>query len=126
MDTKIKNNDKNQDNNTNIAKNIPKNKIIKKNTICKFGLYCSKHKLENMIDVIHKKCNFNGCFKIPLYNVPDIKKGIYCSKHKLENMVDVINKRCKKNNCTSMIIVLKNHIIIINQKLKHYIVMIIN
>jgi len=29
------------------------------------GIYCVKHKLEEMIDVINKKCYFENCNKIP-------------------------------------------------------------
>jgi hypothetical protein len=30
------------------------------------GLYCTKHKLDGMIDVRNKRCQFDGCF----FNLP--------------------------------------------------------
>src|SRR3989344_4196037 len=64
------------------------------------GLYCSEHKLENMIDVIHKRCAHEGCNKRPNFNLPTEIRGLYCFKHKLENMVCVIVKRCVHEGCT--------------------------
>jgi hypothetical protein len=58
----------------------------------KRAIYCKTHKLENMIDVMHKKCIH--CNKIPYYNYPSEKRGLYCKTHKLENMVNVISKKC--------------------------------
>lgn len=64
----------------------------------KFGVYCSKHKLENMIDVKHKRCQEKNCNKIPTFNyISKIPK--YCSEHKLENIIDLVSKRCQKENC---------------------------
>ena len=31
-----------------------------------------------MIDVIHKKCEYDNCDKIPTYNYKGEKKAIYC------------------------------------------------
>jgi hypothetical protein len=33
------------------------------------GLYCSKHKLENMIDLKHKICIENNCILRAYYNI---------------------------------------------------------
>lgn len=63
----------------------------------KEALYCAKHKLEGMTDVIHKKCLYEGCNKCPSYNYPistiSFKSvRLYCKKHKLNGMVRVIGK----------------------------------
>jgi hypothetical protein len=58
----------------------------------KKGLYCSTHKKEGMMYVIHKNCL--DCNKLPTFNVEGEKKGLYCSTHKKQGMVDVINKTC--------------------------------
>jgi len=58
------------------------------------GLYCSVHKLENMIDVKNKTCNHKGCKIRPNFNVEGETRGLYCSVHKLEGMINVKDKKC--------------------------------
>jgi glycogen debranching enzyme len=69
----------------------------------KQGKYCSKHKKENMIDVISKRCKEQDCETRPSYNYKYEKTPQYCSKHKKENMIDVKNKRCKNCNLIQVI-----------------------
>ena len=64
------------------------------------GLYCSQHKLENMLDVKSKRCNLEGCNKQPIFNYEGETKGLYCNTHKLPNMIDIKNKRC--NHCNTI------------------------
>jgi len=62
-----------------------------------FPLYCSEHKLYQMININNKKnrCQYENCQTIACYNLTESKKGLFCDKHKSENMVDVKNKsRC--------------------------------
>ena len=47
-------------------------------------LYCKKHKLENMFNVVSQMCINDGCNKIAIYNVEFQKRPLYCKKHKLE------------------------------------------
>jgi hypothetical protein len=63
------------------------------------GLYCSKHKLEGMVDVKDKTCIYEGCKIRPYYNKKGSTKALYCSKHKIEGMVDVKNKTCIHEGC---------------------------
>ena len=56
------------------------------------ALYCSAHKKEGMLDVIHKTCL--ECKKQPYFNKQGETRGLYCSAHKKEGMVDVKNKTC--------------------------------
>ena len=81
--------------------------IKKKYRICIFGdcelgasyniegetkrLYCSKHKKENMVDVVRPKCL--ECKSQPCFNIEGETTAIYCAKHKKENMVNVVEKR---------------------------------
>jgi hypothetical protein len=58
------------------------------------GLYCFKHKLDNMINVYKKTCIHNNCGSLPNYNLPCEKNGIYCAKHKLSGMIDVKHRKC--------------------------------
>ena len=58
----------------------------------KKALYCSKHKLNDMINVKDKRCL--NCDKQPIYNYKNEKNGLYCNQHKLPDMIDVKNKRC--------------------------------
>ena len=56
-------------------------------------LYCFKHKLDDMINVINHKmcvdCNVRASF-----NVKGEKKPLYCSKHKKQGMIDITAKKC--------------------------------
>ncbi len=65
------------------------------------GIFCSKHKLVEMIDVINKKCSYIGCNKSASYNYKNSATGLYCSQHKLENMIDKKNKTCNYENCNT-------------------------
>lgn len=62
-------------------------------------LYCGKHKLDNMVDLVHKTCQHPNCRTRPIFNTSDQNTPIYCIKHKLPNMVDVANNRCSYPNC---------------------------
>jgi len=62
-------------------------------------IYCYKHKLEKMINVIKKTCIFENCKTRPVFNYENEKQAIYCSKHKLENMINIISKTCIFENC---------------------------
>ena len=59
-------------------------------------LYCSKHKLDGMVNVGRDSCL--NCGKTPNYNYQGETSGLYCSTHKLQNMVDVKNKKCLNCN----------------------------
>ena len=45
----------------------------------KCGMYCSKHRKENMVDVVSDKCL--ECNMQASCNFSDKKKRLYCSKH---------------------------------------------
>ena len=62
------------------------------------ALYCSLHKLNGMIDVKHKTCEYPDCKTRPTYNVEG-QKALYCSLHKSENMIDVVSKTCEYPDC---------------------------
>lgn len=63
--------------------------------------YCAKHRLEGMIDILHKRCQYHECMKQP-YFAFDGNKPVYCSKHRQEGMVNVHNKRCQYDDCTKL------------------------
>jgi hypothetical protein len=65
----------------------------------KKNIYCSKHKLTNMINVKDKRCKFENCNKIPSYNFHSENKALYCVTHKLNNMINIKSKKCKYINC---------------------------
>jgi hypothetical protein len=65
----------------------------------KRGIYCNKHKLTNMINVITKTCIHLGCKTQPLYNIKEETKALYCFEHKLDEMVDIKNKKCIYEGC---------------------------
>lgn len=69
-------------------------KIVKK--------YCVTHKLENMIDLIHKKCKYENCDNYTSYGYKNSKKE-YCTTHKLENMINLCKKYCTITDCFNKI-----------------------
>ena len=93
-------------------------KKVKKSTCCIFdecnkrpsfnlvgeirGIYCSQHKLENMINIAGKRCIFDGCCKEPSFNHPNMSKPLYCFEHKLEDMINIVSKRCIFENCNKI------------------------
>lgn len=42
-----------------------------------------------MINVIHKKCIFEDCNILPLYNFEGEKTAIYCTIHKKDDRIDI-------------------------------------
>ena len=56
------------------------------------GLYCSKHKLDDMVNVKDKRCL--DCKKNPVFNYENETNGLYCNDHKKDGMVNVKGKRC--------------------------------
>ena len=61
--------------------------------------FCATHKLENMINVKHARCEHTGCNKQPSYNLPGLKAR-FCATHKLENMIAVFT-RCEHEECNT-------------------------
>ena len=51
-----------------------------------------------MVDVTHRRCEFEGCLHRPLYNIKGGKPQ-FCADHKTEIMIDVANKRCEIEGC---------------------------
>jgi hypothetical protein len=66
------------------------------------GVRCAKHKLDGMIDVVHKKCSVKGCMSRPSYNFQGKTNGLRCAKHKLGGMIDVVHKRCSIGGCITI------------------------
>jgi len=62
-------------------------------------LFCSKHKLFEMIDVKHKMCIFPTCGTRACFNFEGGTKILYCAKHKEQDMVNVVNKYCFFSGC---------------------------
>jgi len=64
-------------------------------------LYCSSHKLDEMINVIGNTCLHPACKTRPSYNKEGERKPVYCFAHKMPEMVDVRNKTCVHPDCKS-------------------------
>ena len=65
----------------------------------KKALYCKEHKLDDMVDIKHKRCKNPDCNKIPSYNYSNETKPLYCKEHKLIDMIDVRHKKCISPDC---------------------------
>lgn len=66
----------------------------------KTPLYCSNHKLEGMIDIVHKRCQFDGCNVFASFCLPGTSNPIYCANHKESIMVNPKNKPCQHEGCS--------------------------
>jgi len=62
-------------------------------------LYCILHKLDDMVDVKHKKCLQIDCNLRPVYNLEGEFTPLYCLTHKKDGMVNITNKPCVYPNC---------------------------
>ena len=67
------------------------------------ALYCSSHKMENMINVTTGKCSHHDCHKYPSFNYEHEKRGMFCYTHKKAGMVNVIEKICKTPMCNTQV-----------------------
>lgn len=63
------------------------------------GMYCSKHKLDDMKDVVNSKCMEFGCRKRPSFGIKGTNSARYCALHKKENMIDMRTKICEHQGC---------------------------
>lgn len=68
----------------------------------KTRLYCCSHRLDGMVNKVHKTCIYPNCKKRPSYNIEGKKIGLYCVNHKLNGMVDTVNKICIFENCRTI------------------------
>lgn len=67
----------------------------------KKATHCKDHAINNMLDVISKRCEHINCTKRPSYGFKN-KKATHCKSHADDNMVDVISKQCEYPNCTTI------------------------
>jgi hypothetical protein len=64
----------------------------------KKGRFCSVHKHSNMVNVVNKHCEFDGCIgKRAMYNFFG-EKPKYCSLHYSNGMINLCGKKCKGSN----------------------------
>ena len=62
--------------------------------------YCTKHRLEGMVNVVAKRCADERCEGTrPSFNFPGSKEGVYCYEHKKPGMVNVVDKLCISDWC---------------------------
>jgi len=63
------------------------------------GIYCSEHKLENMINVKNKNCQYIKCKEQALFGLIN-KRPQYCKEHKHDNMINLIlENKCSVLDC---------------------------
>jgi hypothetical protein len=66
----------------------------------KVGKFCSKHKLDNMVNITIKVCQFEDC-KLKATFDNNNGKGKFCASHKTADMVDISHTYCKEEGCTT-------------------------
>jgi len=63
------------------------------------GRFCSEHKCAGMVNVISKRCNYEGCESLsPGFGHKD-SKDRFCAQHKHDDMVNLKNKICEHVDC---------------------------
>ena len=65
----------------------------------KKGKFCDTHKEPQMINVVSKLCEIDGCLTRPNYNNLGEKTPRFCKKHKELHMVDIKHKMCEVDGC---------------------------
>lgn len=63
----------------------------------KKGLACASHKTDDMVDVMHKRCEYPGCTLIPSFGSGNEKRK-YCLEHKSSEMIPA-GKLCEHPGC---------------------------
>lgn len=66
----------------------------------KNGIRCKEHLEKGMIDIKHKKCNFEGCLIRPSFGLEG-GYAEFCSQHANRNMIDIVNKKCNWKLCST-------------------------
>lgn len=69
---------------------------IKSNSV---PIFCSEHKLSDMVNVTKKVCEFDNCSVSAIFGLKS-GKGQYCKSHKTANMIDVTHSVCKFEDCS--------------------------
>jgi hypothetical protein len=61
------------------------------------GLYCEKHQIAGMVNVVYRSCQHleKKCEYDALYNFPHKEYGIFCVKHRKEGMMIIGHKLCR-------------------------------
>lgn len=62
------------------------------------GLYCARHKLANMVDVVSSRCK--ECNRQPCFNFQGEKLPIYCQTHAKPKMINVKQPTCDSPTCS--------------------------
>jgi hypothetical protein len=62
---------------------------------CKKALYCKEHKLNDMVDVLHLKCDKCNATR-PTFNYEYESKPLYCKRCALPDMIDITSRRCER------------------------------
>ncbi|BDA48279.1 hypothetical protein COCOBI_11-5390 [Coccomyxa sp. Obi] len=66
------------------------------------GVFCSKHKMEGMRNVVHKPCVEPGCATLAVFNQPGAGHGLFCGQHKPAGYVNVKDRKCQAQDCQRM------------------------
>lgn len=65
------------------------------------GIFCADHKLDNMVDVFHARCQADGCKARAHFGLPGLALT-RCTKHALAGMLRNSRKRCATDGCTEV------------------------
>ncbi len=63
------------------------------------AIYCSKHKLSDMVNVMYTPCCYSNCVSQASYNILG-QPARYCAKHKTKDMISLKKRICEFYGCT--------------------------
>eukprot|EP00897_Mesotaenium_endlicherianum_P010499 jgi/Mesen1/9478/ME000063S08931 len=67
------------------------------------GRWCSKHKVDGMVNVKEKRqCAVEGCVIRPYFGYVDDERATRCAAHKEPGMIDIRNGKCEVDGCTKL------------------------
>jgi len=78
-----------------------------------FGIYCTQHKKDGMINVSYTKCSEKKCRKRGMFYLKEISKEVYCSTHKKDGMIKITTTDKEKldNTCVEITKISENSIL---------------
>mmetsp|Transcript_16872 Transcript_16872/g.42560 ORF Transcript_16872/g.42560 Transcript_16872/m.42560 type:complete len:279 (+) Transcript_16872:55-891(+) len=59
-------------------------------------LFCAKHKDENHVEVVNRRCSVSGCDRRSTYGDPVSRKAVFCALHKRPGLANVSCQTCRK------------------------------
>ena len=65
-------------------------------------IHCAVHKAPGEVDLMHRRCEAMGCFKVPIFGSPTDGIQRWCNTHRcLDTHVDLMHRTCTRALCVA-------------------------